>query len=148
MQRNLILIAASSAFALGAGSALAHPPAEMDHSKMKGMDHSKMEGMDHSKMESMDHGKMAMGSHMKMAMTGFMSSMKTMDHAMMAANGPTVDVTYARKMIAHRQGAIDMAKVELMHGSDPSAKRLAQMTIDENTKGIADLREYLRKNGG
>lgn len=132
MQRNLILIAAISALALGAGSALAHPPTEMGHSKMEGM----------------DHGEMAMGSHMKMGMSGFMSSMKTMDHAMMAAKGPTVDVTYARKMIAHHQGAIDMAKVELMHGSDPSAKRLAQMTIDENTKGIAELREYLRKNGG
>ena len=140
MQRHLVYIAAISALAIGAGSALAAPPEKMDHAKMEGMDHGKMEGM--------DHGKMGMGSHMKMGMSGFMSSMKTMDHAMMTAKGPTIDVTYARKMIAHHQGAIDMAKVELMHGSDASAKRLAQMTIDENTKGIADLREYLRQHGG
>lgn len=140
MQNHLAVIAAISALAIGAGAASAQPPGEMDHAKMKGMDHSKMAGM--------DHGDKAMSSHMNLAMSGFMTSMKKMDHAMMSAKGSTIDTTYARKMIAHHQGAIDMAKVELMHGSDASAKRLAQMTIDENTKGIADLREYLRQHGG
>ena len=132
MQNHLAVIAAISALAIGAGAASAQPPGEMDHAKMKGM----------------DHGDKVMSSHMNLAMSGFMTSMKKMDHAMMSAKGSTIDTTYARKMIAHHQGAIDMAKVELMHGSDASAKRLAQMTIDENTKGIADLREYLRQHGG
>lgn len=140
MKKCLGFLAAISVLAIGSGSALAHPPGEADHAKMKGMDHSKMEGMDHSKKGT--------GSHMDKAMHGFMTSMKTMDHAMMDAKGSTIDSTYARKMIAHHQGAIDMAKVELMHGSDASAKRLAQKTIDENTKGIADLSEYLRQKGG
>lgn len=140
MQKYLGALATISVLVATPGYALAHPPGEMNTAKMKGMDHSKMEGMDHSKT--------GMGSHMDKAMHGFMTSMKTMDHAMMSAKGSTIDTTYARKMIAHHQGAIDMAKVELMHGSDASAKRLAQMTIDENTKGIADLQEYLRQKGG
>jgi hypothetical protein len=43
-------------------------------------------------------------------------------------------------MIAHHQGAIDMAQVELKHGTDADAKRLAQQTIDENTKRGRPLR--------
>ncbi|MDO8912604.1 MAG: DUF305 domain-containing protein [Phenylobacterium sp.] len=140
MQKSLGVLAAISVFAIAPASALAHPQGEMDHAKMKGMDHSRMDGM--------NKGTKGVSSHMDKAMDGFMTSMKTMDHAMMNAKGATIDSTYARKMIAHHQGAIDMAKVELMHGSDPSAKRLAQMTIDENTKGIADLREYLRQKEG
>ena len=132
MKKCLGVLAAISVLAIGSGTALAHPPGEADHAKMKGMDHSKK----------------GTGSHMDKAMHGFMTSMKTMDHAMMDAKGSTIDSTYARKMIAHHQGTIDMAKVELMHGSDASAKRLAQKTIDENTKGIADLSEYLRQKGG
>jgi uncharacterized protein (DUF305 family) len=51
-------------------------------------------------------------------------------------------------MIAHHQGAIDMAQVELKHGTDADGKRLAQQTIDENTKGIADLAAWLKPHGG
>jgi uncharacterized protein (DUF305 family) len=83
-----------------------------------------------------------------MAMHADMAAMKTMDKAMMAAKGSTPDVTFARKMIAHHQGAIAMARIELEHGMDADAKRLAQQTIDENTKGIADLQAFLRAHGG
>lgn len=89
-----------------------------------------------------------MAGHNQMAMHADMAAMKTMDKAMMAAKGSTPDVTFARKMIAHHQGAIDMARIELEHGMDADAKRLAQQTIDENTKGIADLQAFLRAHGG
>jgi uncharacterized protein (DUF305 family) len=89
-----------------------------------------------------------MANHNQMAMHADMAAMKTMDQAMMAAKGSTADVTFARKMIAHHEGAIAMARIELEHGMDADAKRLAQQTIDENTKGIADLRAFLQGHGG
>ena len=77
------------------------------------------------------------------ALDEFMAAMKTMDDAMMKASGPTVDAMFAQMMIAHHQGAIDMAKVELTRGSDDNAKKIAHETIDENAKGIAELQAWL-----
>jgi uncharacterized protein (DUF305 family) len=39
------------------------------------------------------------------------------------------DHDFASAMIGHHQGAIDMAKVELQYGSDPSLRRMAQDII-------------------
>lgn len=86
--------------------------------------------------------------HNAMADKDFMSAMQAMDKKMMAAKGPTVDAAFARKMIAHHEGAIAMARVELEHGGDAQAKKLAEKTIEENTRGIAELRGWLRQNGG
>jgi hypothetical protein len=46
------------------------------------------------------------------------------------------------------QGAIDMAQIQLRHGSDADAKRIAQQTIDENTEGKAELQAWLKAHGG
>jgi uncharacterized protein (DUF305 family) len=86
--------------------------------------------------------------HNMAAMKDFDAAMSKMNKDMMAAMGKTMDATFARKMIAHHQGAIDMARIELQHGSDAEAKRMAQKTIDENTKGIAELQGWLRAHGG
>nr|WP_227000206.1 DUF305 domain-containing protein [Phenylobacterium soli] len=62
--------------------------------------------------------------------------------------GGSVDATFAKKMIAHHEGAIEMARTVLQHGADAQAKQMAQKTIEENTKGIQDLRDWLRQHGG
>lgn len=125
-------LAAAAVLSLAASAAWAQPP--MDHGKM-----------DHSKM---GHGAKGTGSHHAMADKAFMMSMQKMDKAMVAAKGSTVDATFAKKMIAHHEGAIAMARVELEHGGDAQAQQLAQKTIDENTRGIAELRDWLRAHGG
>jgi len=126
MQTSRIL-AAAAALSLGAGVALAQPPA--DHSKMA-------------------HDTKGAGPHKAMADKAFMTSMQAMDKAMMAAKAPTVDATFAKKMIAHHEGAIAMARIELEHGGDAQAKQMAQKIIDESTRGIAELRDWLRQHGG
>ena len=126
------LLAASAVLSLAAGSASAQP--SRDH-----------EPMDHGKM---GHSAKGAGSHRVMADQAFMGSMQAMHKAMMTAKGGTVDATFVRKMIAHHEGAIAMARVQLEHGGDAQAKRLAQKTIDENTRGIAELRDWLRAHGG
>lgn len=47
------------------------------------------------------------------------------------------DVDFAVMMIAHHQGAIDMAKVELRYGTDSRLRRLAQEIIVTQQSEIA-----------
>ena len=70
-------------------------------------------------------------------------AMTRMHHAMMLP--PTVDPDryFARMMIPHHQGAIDMAKVELQHGKDPRLRRLAQGIIVEQAQEIAVMQQIL-----
>jgi uncharacterized protein (DUF305 family) len=58
------------------------------------------------------------------------------------------DVDFARMMIPHHQGAIDMARSELEHGTDPELRRLAEEIIAAQEKEIEFLRSWLQKKGG
>lgn len=58
------------------------------------------------------------------------------------------DVDFAKGMIAHHQGAIDMAKVELEFGTDPNLRALAQEVIQAQETEIARMKDWLAKNGG
>ena len=56
------------------------------------------------------------------------------------------DVDFVRGMIAHHQGAIDMAKVELEHGKNAEIRKLAQDVITAQEGEIAMMKEWLAKN--
>lgn len=58
-----------------------------------------------------------------------------------------VDVDFARMMIPHHQGAIDMAKAELASGKDPQLRQLADEIIAAQEKEIAFLKTWLAKRG-
>jgi uncharacterized protein (DUF305 family) len=47
-------------------------------------------------------------------------------------------------MIPHHQGAVDMAKVELIYGKDPVLRRLAQEIIVTQEQEIVVLRARLK----
>ena len=53
------------------------------------------------------------------------------------------DRDFARSMIPHHQGAIDIALVQLKHGRDARLRRLAQSIIVEQGQEIAYLRSIL-----
>jgi uncharacterized protein (DUF305 family) len=57
------------------------------------------------------------------------------------------DVDFARGMIPHHRGAVDMAKIVLEHGKDPELRKLAQDIISSQDKEIAFMREWLKKKG-
>ena len=55
------------------------------------------------------------------------------------------DVAYVRGMIAHHQGAIDMAQVRLMFGKDAQTRKWADDVIREQQREIDEMELWLKK---
>lgn len=69
-------------------------------------------------------------------------------HAGMAiAYTGDVDVDFARGMIAHHQGAVEMAKLAIANGTDPEIRALAENIVAAQTEEIAFLEGWLAQNG-
>lgn len=73
-------------------------------------------------------------------------AMSVMDYGM--ANAPmngNPDHDFSTMMIPHHQGAIDMAKAELLYGKNPVLRRLAQEIIVTQGSEIAVMQIELKK---
>ena len=81
-------------------------------------------------------------------MMGMHAAMQRMRHGMDVPSSGDPDVDFARMMIPHHQGAIEMAKAELANGKDPELRRLAEEIIEAQEKEIEFLRRWLQKKGG
>jgi uncharacterized protein (DUF305 family) len=92
------------------------------------------------------HGDMRPGPPESAFAAQMMQAMERMDAGMMAAK-PTgnPDRDFAAMMIPHHQGAIDMAKVELIYGQDPVLRRLAQGIIVAQQQEIELMQRYLHE---
>jgi uncharacterized protein (DUF305 family) len=87
-------------------------------------------------MSGMDHGGHDVGT-----MPGAMSS-ADMDR-LASLSGSQFDREFLTMMIAHHQGAIDMAKTEETQGANPDAKALAAKIIQDQTAEIAQMQTLL-----
>jgi uncharacterized protein (DUF305 family) len=56
------------------------------------------------------------------------------------------DQDFAIMMREHHKGAIEMARVELEHGKDPELKSLAQKVIEDQSREIKQLDEWLEQH--
>jgi YVTN family beta-propeller protein len=75
-------------------------------------------------------------------------SMKSMDDAMMSAPmSGDADHDFAAMMIPHHQGAVDMARLELLYGKDKVLQRLAQEIIVTQQDEIAAMNRQLVARG-
>jgi uncharacterized protein (DUF305 family) len=88
--------------------------------------------------QTVHHGDPISGQDNSADSTFASQMMQGMDHmnSGMAAARPTGDPDrdFAAMMIPHHQGAIDMAKLELIYGRDPILRRLAQGSSWNNSK--------------
>ena len=57
------------------------------------------------------------------------------------------DVDFAKGMIPHHQGAIDMAKIVLQYGKDAEIRKLAEGVISAQEGEITFMKGWLAKNG-
>jgi uncharacterized protein (DUF305 family) len=127
-------------------------------------------GVAYAQTSHQGHGSMPMSGAMPMGHTDPAAMQKMMQDMMPSPNDPastkdfkaadmqmmhTMNVPYAGNpdvdfrthMIPHHQGAVEMAKVALKHAKDPETKGMAQKIIDDQEKEIAEMQDWLKKNG-
>jgi uncharacterized protein (DUF305 family) len=127
---------AALALAISAGSSLA---AELPPICLANAGHS---------MHDMGSGGMGMGQA-DQAHQDLMAGMDDMNRDMMAGGTASdIDVAFVCSMIPHHQGAIDMAKAELVHGDDAWAREMAQKVIDAQEAEIAEMLDWLSRQPG
>ena len=70
------------------------------------------------------------------------------DEMMAGIADPKPDMAFARGMLSHHKGAVDMAEVELKYGKDTEMRELAQAVIDAQQAEIEQMQHWIAKNGG
>jgi uncharacterized protein (DUF305 family) len=74
-------------------------------------------------------------------------SLDKMHAAMMSAKpSSNTDVDFVRLMLPHHVGAIEMAKAQLLYGTDPQMRRLAQEIITDQQSEIELMQLWLRQH--
>ena len=118
-------------------------------SPMGGMDHSSMShnspsnGMGAEMMGSDGMKPSAIPEHAQENMRRMMITMPAMQEGMMSEDA---DVAFACGMIAHHQGAIDMAQVLLEYGDDAQMIDLAKEIISAQVGEIEQMTNWLAEN--
>lgn len=77
----------------------------------------------------------------------FADAEQQMSEKMMSAVGSDVGDNWARKMIAHHEGAIDMSQIVLDRNPKPDVAEMARSNIEKQRKDIEDIRKLLKDGG-
>lgn len=102
-------------------------------------------GMMGSMMRGMGQGDMAAAAPDDPVDGAFSAISRRMHRGMAVPAGGNPDAAFAQAMIAHHQGAIDMARVILGFGSDPEIRKLAQEVITAQQGEIAFLQQWMAR---
>ena len=158
MSRSVFSLVTAALTALLAGGALAQQsqggspsaqmqpafelPAECRAASQAG---GQMHGSDtHSGMMQNMQGMMG---RMDEAHKAYMEAMMKMHPAMMQGMmAKDADVAFVCMMIPHHMGAIENARIVLKHGDNAEAKKMAEKSMKEQEKEIAEMKEWLQKH--
>lgn len=88
-------------------------------------------------------GDQALGSP---ATEAYRAANLAMHRAMDIEFSDNADIDFARGMIGHHQGAIDMARIVLEHGEDPELRQLAEAIIAAQEAEIAFLENWISRS--
>ena len=83
---------------------------------------------------------------MSMHGAAMQGAMQRMQQGMDMPSSGNQDVDFARMMIPHHQGAIDMAKAEFADGKDPQLRQMAEEVIAAQEREIAILQAWLKQH--
>ena len=79
--------------------------------------------------------------------TAYAKGMDTMHSEMMAGIAdPNPDMAFARGMLPHHIGAVDMAKIQLKYGKNEEMRQLAQQVIDAQQAEIEQMQNWIAKH--
>ncbi len=77
----------------------------------------------------------------------YAQGMDTMHSEMMQGiTDPNPDMAFARGMLPHHVGAVDMAEVQLKYGKDEEMRKLAQQIIDAQQAEIKQMQNWISVN--
>jgi len=99
------------------------------------------ETMDHSA-----HGMTDTGGEASASTKAYEDANARMHEGMAIEYSGDADIDFVRGMIAHHQGAIDMAKVVIEHGKDAEIRTLAEEIIKAQESEIAMMKTWLEKH--
>jgi uncharacterized protein (DUF305 family) len=95
--------------------------------------------------QDVQHHATGHGAHSDPAIDAYVAASERMHRGMAIEFTGDPDVDFARGMIPHHQGAIDMARALLEHGEDPEMRALAEAIIAAQEREIAFLRSWLEQ---
>ncbi len=100
--------------------------------------------------QTMDHSAHAghsMAADASPSTQAFIAANDAMHRDMAIEYTGKADVDFVRGMIPHHQGAVDMARILLDHGTDPELRAFAEGIIAAQEAEIAFMNAWLAKNG-
>lgn len=127
MKKILLLLAVSIVGLACSQSANVNTNMQMNHSQMN-----------HSQM---NHGEM---NHNSVPMNHSEMNHSGMDSAPNAANAP-YDLQFLDTMIAHHQGAVDMANLAMTNTNNADLKKFSTQIIADQTKEIKQMKDWREK---
>lgn len=80
------------------------------------------------------------------AAQAYLAANRKMHDAMNIELSDNPDRDFMKMMIAHHQGAVEMARIVLEHGKDPEVRKLAEAVVQAQEAEILFMQEWLQRN--